>query len=263
MVKIKASRQNSRLAFILTGTNLKKLFRKIADYLRELGKLTPIALATMIMPGLFGTIFLFTAAYPLAYWLRDNWQIGALLFFLGVVIFCGLSILATNIVGIIGGFAFGFELGIVVLMTGIVSAAMFSYMIHSRIAGDKLPQVFENHPKAQVVYQALIGQSLWRTTLIIFLLRLSPAMPFALTNFLMASARVPLKSFVAGTLSGMLPRSTAVVFVGSGLSELSFDNPQEAWLIVFGIVATIISIIFITIVARRALERITKENQTA
>ena len=262
-VKIKVSRNLSRLTFILTGTNLKKLFHKIADYLKELGKLTPIALATMIMPGLFGTIFLLTVAYPLAYWLKDNWQIGAALFFLGIIVFCGLSILATNILGVISGFAFGFELGIVVVMAGIVSAATLSYLIHSRIVGDTLPRVFEHHPKAQVVYQALIGQSPWRTMLIIFLLRLSPAMPFALTNFLMASARVPLKSYVPATLGGMLPRSTAVVFVGSGLSELSFDNPQEAWLLIFGIVATIVSIIFVTIVARRALDHMTKEKQAA
>ncbi len=213
------------------------------------------------MPIVGGSILL-TVAYPLGYWLKDNWEIGAPLFTLGVIVFCGLSVLATNIVGMLGGWAFGFELGITTLMFGIVSAATLSFLIHSRIVGDTLPHVLEHHPKAQVVYQALIGQSKWRTALIIFLLRLSPAMPFALTNFLMASARVPLKSFIGGTFLGMLPRSSAVVFVGSGLSELTFNDPQEAWLIVFGIIATIVSIIFITIVARRALERMTRQNQT-
>jgi len=245
-----------RLAFILRGTRLKKIFHKINGYLREFGKLTPIALVTTFLPAIGGSVLLMVA-YPLAFWLKENWQIGAVFFFLGVIFFCGLSILATNIVGLIGGWVFGFEFGIALLITAVVSAATVSFLIHSRIVGDTLPHVFENHPKAQIVYQALVGQSLWRTTLVIFLLRLSPAMPFALTNFLMASARVPLKSFVAGTFGGMLPRSTAVVFVGSGLSELSFDNPQEAWLLIFGIVATIISIIFVTIVARRALERLT------
>lgn len=241
---------------------MKKLFEKIVGYLKELGKLTPIALATTVMP-IVGGSFLLTIAYPLAFWLKENWEIGAALFTLGVILFCGLSILATNIVGIMGGWSFGFELGITTLMIGIVSAATLSFLIHTRIVGDTLPHVFEHHPKAQVVYQALIGQSKWRTALIIFLLRLSPAMPFALTNFLMASARVPLKSFIGGTFLGMLPRSSAVVFVGSGLSELTFNDPQEAWLIVFGIVATIISIIFITIVARRALERMTRQKQAA
>jgi uncharacterized membrane protein YdjX (TVP38/TMEM64 family) len=240
---------------------LKKLFHKIAVYLRELGKLTPIALVTTFLPAIGGMVLL-SVAYPLAFWLRENWAAGAGLFFFGIIVFCGLSILATNIVGLIGGWAFGFELGIALLIAGVVSAATLSFLIHSRIVGDTLPHVFENHPKAQIVYQALVGQSLWRTTLIIFLLRLSPAMPFALTNFLMASARVPLKAFIIGTFGGMLPRSSAVVFVGSGLSELSFDNPQEAWLLIFGIVATIISIIFVTIIARRALARLTREKQT-
>jgi uncharacterized membrane protein YdjX (TVP38/TMEM64 family) len=241
---------------------LKNLIQKIAGYLKELGKLTPIALITTFLPIIGGSVLLMVA-YPLAFWLRDNWQIGAVLFFLGIIIFCGLSILTTNIVGVIAGWAFGFELGITILITAVVSAATVSFLIHSRIVGGTLPHVFEKHPKAQVVYQALVGQSIRRTTLIIFLLRLSPAMPFALTNFLMASARVPLKSFIVGTFGGMLPRSTAVVFFGSRLSELSFDNPQEAWLLIFGIAATIVSVIFVTVVARRALERMTRENQAA
>ncbi len=210
---------------------------------------------------MLGSMILLLVAFPLGAWLRENWEVGSGLFFLGVLVFCGLSLLPTNVVGIIGGWAFGFELGIAVLLTAVVSAATVSFLIHTRIVGDTLPHVFEKHPKAQAVYEALVGQNIRRTTLIIFLVRLSPAMPFALTNFLMASARVPLKSYVTGTFFGMLPRSSAVVFVGSGLSELSFNDPQELWLIVFGIVATIVSIIFISIVARRALNHLTQENQ--
>ena len=88
-------------------------------------------------------------------------------------------------------------------------------------------------------------------------------MPFALTNFLMASARVSLKSYLVGTFLGMLPRSSAVVFVGSGLSELNFDNPQNTWLLIFGIAATIIIVIIVGTISRHALERITGESQTA
>jgi uncharacterized membrane protein YdjX (TVP38/TMEM64 family) len=184
------------------------------------------------------------------------------LYFFGVVFFCGLSLLPTNVIGIVGGWAFGFEIGITVLILAIVSAATLAYLIHSRIVGDTLPHVFEKHPKAEAVYQALVEQDIRRTTLIIFLLRLSPAMPFGLSNFLMASARVPLKSFLIGTFFGMLPRSSAVVFVGAGLSELSVNESQESWLIIFGIVATIVSVIVISIVAKRALERLTQENRT-
>ena len=240
---------------------MKNWFKKIYGYFRELGNLTPIALITTFLP-FAGSFVLLSFAVPLGYWLRENWQEGVPYYLGGVLFFCGLSMLPTNVIGLLGGFAFGFELGIPVLITGVVGAATLSFLIHNKIVGDRLPHVFDAHPKAKAVYEALVGQSVGRTTLVIFLLRLSPAMPFALTNFLMASARVPLKSYVVGTFLGMLPRSSAVVIVGSGLSDLTLDNAENTWLLVFGIIATIITVIVLSRIANRALERITNQNQT-
>ncbi len=240
---------------------IKNYFSRLTDLVRESGKMTPVAFITAFLP-MIGSAVLLTVAYPLGFWLRENWEVGSGLFLLGVVAFCGLALLPTNVLGILSGWSFGFEFGIVILAVGIVSAATVSFVIHSRLMGDTLPGIFEQHPRAQAVYESLIKHNSRRTTLIIFLLRLSPAMPFALTNFLMASARVPVKSFIVGTFLGMLPRSSAVVFVGAGLSELSFSDPQEAWLIVFGILATIVSVIFISFVARRALAHVTRVAET-
>jgi uncharacterized membrane protein YdjX (TVP38/TMEM64 family) len=241
------------------GMQIGKFFRKIYRYIKELGKITPIAFVTTFLP-IAGSSVLLTIAYPLGFWLRENWEIGAGLYVGGIIIFCGLALLPTNVIGVVGGWAFGFELGITLLITGICMAALASFTIHSRIVGDKLPHVFESHPKAEAIYKALLGKAAWRTTLIIFLLRLSPAMPFALTNFLMASARVPVKSFLVGTFFGMLPRSSAVVFVGAGLSELSFENSQDSWLLIGGIIATVVSVFVIGIISKRALERLTYKN---
>lgn len=241
---------------------MKKLFRKSFDLIKELGNLTPIAFVTAVLPILGSTILLLVGV-SLGNWLRENWEIGMPLYLLGVLFFCGLALLPTNVIGIIGGWSFGFEIGILILITGVVGAATISFLIHTRIVGDKLPQVFEKHPKAQAIYEALLEQNIRRTILIIFLLRISIIMPFALTNFLMASARVPLGAYIAGTFFGMLPRSSAVVLVGAGLSELSLENPRDAWLIIGGIVATIISVIVIGTIANRALERLTRKDQTA
>ena len=235
---------------------------KIRSYLKEFGTLTPVAAISAFLP-IVGSSILLATAYPLGYWLRENWEIGAAIYFCGIVFFCGLALLPTNVIGILGGWAFGFPLGITLLISGIVSASLLSFTINSRIVGDRLPHVFGAHPKAKAIYTALLGQSIRRTTLIIFLLRLSPAMPFALTNFLMASARVPLKSFLLGTFFGMLPRSSAVVFVGAGLSELTLSTAEDAWLLVFGIAATILSVIVIGAISKRALERLTDEGAAA
>lgn len=240
---------------------MKRLFRKIYNFLSELGNLTPIAFVTMFLPML-GSALLLIFGVPLGNWMRENWEIGIPLYLFGVLFFCGLALLPTNVIGVIGGWSFGFELGILILISGVVGAATISYLIHRRIVGEKLPEVFEKHPKAQAIYEALLEQNTWRTTLIIFLLRISVIMPFALTNFLMASARVPLGAYIAGTFFGMLPRSSAVVFVGAGLSELNLKNPQDSWVIIGGIAATILSVIIIGSISNRALERLTGKNQT-
>lgn len=241
---------------------MRRFFGKIYAYLVELGNLTPIAFVTTFLPILGSTILLIIGL-PLGYWLRENWEIGMPLYLFGVLFFCGLALLPTNVIGVIGGWAFSFEFGIAILITGVVGAAVISFLIHRRIVGERLPEVFHKHPKAQAVYEALLEQNLWRTTLIVFLLRISVIMPFAFTNFLMASARVPLGSYAVGTFFGMLPRSSAVVFVGAGLSELSFDSPQDAWVIVGGIIATVISVIVIGTISGRALDRLTSKNQAA
>lgn len=236
---------------------MRKLYLKCRNYLKELGTLTPVALVTTFLP-IAGSAILITFSSPISEWFRDNLVTGSFAYVLFVIFFCGLSLLPTNVIGIICGWAFGFSFGILLHILAVVGAASLSFLIHRRIAGEKLTHVFAHHPKADAIYQALIKHSYWRTTLLICLLRLSPAMPFALTNFLMTSARVPYSSYAIGTLVGMFPRSAAVVFFGSGLAVLDFDNPNDIWLLVFGIIATIISIIFVGIVSKRALARMTE-----
>lgn len=233
------------------------LVERLMERIIELGKLTPLAIVTALLP-MAGTAVLVFVGYPLGIWLRENPGQGAVGYTLGVAVFCGLALVPTNVIGIIGGFAFGFIPGLSLLMAAIVAASFISYLIHIRITGNKLPEIAEKSPKTKAVYDALTDQGFLRTTLIIFLIRLSVAFPFALTNFILASARVQRSSYLAGTFFGMLPRSGAVVLTGAGLSELSLDAPQNFWMIVFGILATLLSVIVITAISRRALDRLTQ-----
>jgi uncharacterized membrane protein YdjX (TVP38/TMEM64 family) len=228
-------------------------------WLAEFGSLTPIALITAFLPML-GSIVLLTVGYPIGVWLRENQAVGAVGYTAGVLIACGLALVPTNIIGIIGGFAFGFGPGLALLMAAIVGAALISYSVHRRLVGDKVPELAEQHPKAQAVYKTLTGRGFFRTTLIVLLIRLSVLMPFALSNFIFAAAKVPRGIFAIGTFLGMLPRSGAVVFTGAGLSELTFDASEGAAMIVFGIAATLISVVVISILSRRALEKLTEES---
>ena len=230
------------------------IFTRIYERLREFGKLTPVALITVFLP-MAGAAVLLMIASPLSLWLRENSGLGMPLYLFGVLFFCGLALLPTNVIGIVGGWAFGLYAGLAILITGVVGSAVISYLIHSRIMGEKLPDVAHRHPKADAIYNELVKRDWWRTLTIIFLVRASIIMPFAFTNFLMASARVRLDSYALGTFAGMFPRSLAMAMTGAGLSEFSLQNSTAAWFIALGIIATVLSAIVIGMISRKALER--------
>jgi uncharacterized membrane protein YdjX (TVP38/TMEM64 family) len=234
------------------------MIKKAAKVIKELGHLTPMALIMLFLPML-GTLALLVFLQPIGDWLRENWEIGTLAFFTATVLLCGLSLLPTNVIGLVAGWSFGFWLGLLILIGAIVGAAVLSFFIHSRISGRKLPETFSKHIKVDAIYQTLLREDYWRTTFIIFLLRVSVIMPFAFTNFLLASARVPLSSYIVGTIGGMLPRSAAMVFAGAGLSALDPQNSRDMVAITIGIVATLATIIIIARLSRNALVKIAEE----
>ncbi len=237
------------------------MVKRVWKPIKDLGHLGPMALVTTFLP-IVGSLILISFLEPIGQWLRDNWGSGVILYLFGTLLLCGFALLPTNVIGIVGGWAFSFELGILILMITVVGAATISFKINSRISGDRLPDVAGKHPRAEAIYRSLLGENFWRTTLIVFLIRLSVVMPFAFTNFLMASAKVPLKSFLLGTAVGMLPRSTAMVLVGAGLSELTLENSGDSYVLIMGIAATVFSAVLIAVISRRALDRLTVDPVT-
>lgn len=238
--------------------NLRGKSANIYRYLSDLNRVAILSAATAIVPIVISTLLLVFAPFA-GSWLRENWQIGTLIYLLFVWLMCGFAVLPTNVVGILCGWAFGFPLGISLHMGAIVGAALISSFVLSPLVGNDFQVFLARHEKAKILHKALLDKNSRRTTLVITLLRLSPAMPFALTNLLMTAARVPLSSFLIGTFIGMLPRSAAVVFFGAGLSELNLSEPFNVWTFVFGIGATIISIIVISYFSKQALARMTEE----
>lgn len=237
------------------------MIQKVKENIRELGHLTPMALVSTFMP-IVGSSLLIVFLLPIGHWLRENWQIGIGAFLVGTLFFCGLALLPTNVVGIVSGWSFGFELGLLVLITGVVGSSVISFLINHRLSGDRLPETLKKHTRSAAIYNSLLHEDLKTTTLIVTLLRLSVIMPFAFTNFLLAASRVPLPAFVLGTAAGMLPRSAAMAFIGAGLAELSVENSRETYLFVLGAIGSVFAMITIAFLSRRALSRLTQNGSS-
>lgn len=215
-----------------------------------------MGLAALFLP-ILGSSLLILFLSPIGGWLRDNWKLGTVILAVGIVVFCGFSLLPTNVVGVVSGWAFGFPLGLMVLALGVVGASYVSFLLCTRISGDRLIAQLERHPRSKAIHSALLHESKLKAAIIVLLLRLSVVMPFAFTNLLLSAARVPFGSFIAGTAIGMLPRAAATTYIGTGLYELDLNNAQDTTMFAFGAVASVVSIIVIAILSRKALERIT------
>lgn len=238
---------------------IKEKITKAIRYLRELDRVALLSTATAVIPIVNSTLLL-PFAPAIGYALKENLQIGMFIYLIAVWIVCGFALLPTNVLGILCGWAFGFPVGICLHMAAIVGASLISSYVLAPLAGNNFQEFLEHHEKAKTVYKTLLKNNSRRAVLIITLLRLSPAMPFALTNLLMAAARVPLRAFLVGTFFGMFPRSAAVVFFGAGVSELNFREPFNIWIFLFGIAVTVFSVILISYFSKQALAKMTTEN---
>lgn len=241
---------------------IRERYSELMHYIAKLGRLTPIALVSLFLP-MAGFVALTLVSYPLGNWMRSEPALGGAVFFFGVLILCGFAIVATNVIGVLGGFSFGFSLGLGLLIGGIVGAAAIAFFFNQRLSGRRLTDLTEANKRADAIHKALVNEGFWRTTLIITLIRLSIVMPFAFTNFFLAAAKVPFVSYLIGTALGMLPRAAATTFVGAGLSELVMDGVTNHWILVLGLAATVVVIIVISVLSKRALMRLTGEDISA
>jgi uncharacterized membrane protein YdjX (TVP38/TMEM64 family) len=237
---------------------LKQIQIQFKSFLKDFGKFGSLAGLTMLMP-IFGSVLLLTSVYQIAPWLQENKETGVLIFVFFMTVVSGLALMATNVLGIVSGFAFDFQVGLTAQILGILGASTLMFLLSNRFASANFSSTIEKRPKMKAIHSALTRENFYKTLLIITLIRLSPAMPFAVTNFAIAAAGVSFKTFIFGTIIGMIPRASAVVFVGSSLTELNFNNPQESWVLILGIAATILSVIVVGYFSKKALENLTMQ----
>jgi uncharacterized membrane protein YdjX (TVP38/TMEM64 family) len=233
------------------------LLSSLKKFIFEFGIIGGMTGFIAVMPGI-GTTLLLTTMYGYSPWLAANPQIGVLIFVSVMTILCGLALLAINFVGVVSGFAFGFQLGLAAHLAGILGAATLMFVLAKRYAANNLEKALANKPKLQAVQKAILTENVWRTFFILILARLS-FFPFAATNFLVSASGISYKIFVFATIIGLLPRAVALVFVGSSLSELSFNNSQDNLTLILGILATILMIILISLISKRTLQKITSK----
>ncbi len=178
--------------------------------------------------------------------------------FITVYIAATVLLLPGFILTLGAGFLFGVVWGSVFVSIASILGATCSFLIGRYAARDWVAKKMQGHEKFQPVDEAVAREG-WK---IVGLTRLSPIFPFNLLNYAFGITRVSLRDYFLASWVGMMPGTVMYVYIGSlagDLATLGRDGrsrtPAEWALYLVGLLATVVVTVFVTRVARQALEK--------
>lgn len=158
------------------------------------------------------------------------------------------------------GFVFGVVEGTIYVVVGSTLGAAIAFLIARYFFGRHAANFVRSQAKLKLVSQEMTPNG-WK---IVLLTRLIPFFPSKVSNYFFGLTRFSFPGYVVGTLIGFTPFSLHNVYLGSlaaDISTLGVRNtertPLEWSLYGAGFVATLIAVIYLNRLARRALSRYT------
>lgn len=240
---------------------------EIVGAAKRLGPAALLAVLWTLMPAAGGFVLLYYIR-PVSDWLVGLGPAAPVVFAGAFIVLAGTGLLPTYSQAVLAGWAFGPIVGTLAALIGFVGASLVGFFVARRLGADRVEREVARHPKARVVRDALLRSGTLKTLGIVSLVRLPPNSPFALTNLVLATNRVPLWIYTLGTAVGMLPRTAIVVWLGSHIgAELTKDAISEAgkpkWMIAAMVVSVIVVLFVLSHLANKALDRVTRDAEGA
>jgi uncharacterized membrane protein YdjX (TVP38/TMEM64 family) len=161
------------------------------------------------------------------------------------------------------GAVFGLFWGTFTVSIASTTAAAIAFLIARYLARGAVARRAERAPKFRAIDRA-IGEGGWK---IVALLRLSPAVPFTLLNYILGLTAIGFWPSLFASWISMLPGTLLYVYLGHvgklGLEAASrgeaTQSPAQLVLLVVGLLATLGVTLYVTRIARRALRGVVEE----
>lgn len=208
------------------------------------------------------TLSIMTAILPVKEWIREfvAWvqQLGPA----GVVIFIIAYALATVlflpgwIFTVSAGLIYGIVAGTAIALTGAVIGASLAFLVARYLLRQNIEELTKKNPRFRAIDEA-IGKNGWK---IVGLLRLSPLIPFNLSNYFYGITSISFPAYVFVSAIGMIPGTLLYAYLGAiGQAGVSGGTTTHSkWqyvLLAIGLVATIAVTILVSRIARNALKK--------
>jgi uncharacterized membrane protein YdjX (TVP38/TMEM64 family) len=160
------------------------------------------------------------------------------------------------------GAIFGIVHGVIYVFIAASVGACLAFLVSRHLARSAIERMLEGRPGFSAIDRAVAAEGLK----IVFLLRLTPAVPFNLLNYALGLTRVRFADYGIACV-GMLPGTLLYVYSGKLAGDVASlaGNPavSKGWgyysLLALGLAATLAVTIVVTRSARRALAEATGE----
>ncbi|MBI2431412.1 MAG: VTT domain-containing protein [Candidatus Hydrogenedentes bacterium] len=182
--------------------------------------------------------------------------------FVGTYLVVTVFMLPAWPLSVAAGALFGLFAGTAAVATGATLGMAATFLIGRYLARPAVERKFRQYPRFTAIDRA-VGEGGWK---IVALLRLSPAVPFNLQNYLYGLTAIRLWPCILASAVAILPGTFMYVYLGyaghAGLSAVSAAQSERGmgqWaLLVIGLLATIVVTIYVTKLARRAIQEQTQ-----
>lgn len=155
------------------------------------------------------------------------------------------------------GFVFGVLAGSVYVVIGTTLGAVLSFVTARYFFGQRARRFMLSHARLRAVGEQMTPHG-WK---IVLLTRLIPFFPSKLANYFLGLTPLYLRDYAIGSLVGFIPFSVHSVYLGSIAADISTmgvrdlgRTPLEWALYSGGFIATVVAVVYLNRLARRALK---------
>jgi len=176
--------------------------------------------------------FIGSAIFAVNYGFLENFQLSTpldiLTYTVSGALLMGLALLPTTLIALASGYYFGW-IALPFLILGYSLASVIGYLLGKKINFGLTEKLFQKNPK---FYKAIEARKENEGSLVFFV-RISPIVPFAVSNFIFASLNVSLMKVLIFGIPGMLTRTVlafaAGVVASSYLAAKQSMNTPLQW----------------------------------
>ena len=187
-------------------------------------------------------------------WMRQLGSIGILVF-IGAYAIATVLFLPGWIFTVTAGLLFGVVGGTVIALGGAVIGAALAFLVARYLVRERVQDFTRLNSRFEAIDRA-IGENGWK---IVGLLRLSPLIPFNISNYFYGITAIRFWPYVIVSAIGMLPGTLLYAYLGAiGRATVGTKSQPSVWqyvLLGIGLAATIAATILIGRIARNALKK--------